>query len=61
VQLMIDALKEAAAWPGGGQRTLVVLASQLTTAELYQEGSGYFAAGSDVAAAGALAVTSGIR
>jgi hypothetical protein len=38
MQLKIDALKDAAAWPGAGQRTLVVLASQLTAAELYQEG-----------------------
>jgi hypothetical protein len=34
----IDALKDAAAWPGAAQRTLVVLASQLMAAELYQEG-----------------------
>jgi len=47
VQLQIDALKEAAAWPGAGRRTLVVLASQLMAAELYQEGFGYFAARSD--------------
>jgi hypothetical protein len=38
MQLKIDALKEAAAWPGAGQRTLVVHASQLMTAELCQEG-----------------------
>jgi hypothetical protein len=38
VQLKIDALKEAAAWPGAGRRTPVVLASQLMAAELYQEG-----------------------
>ena len=38
MQLKIDALKDAAAWPGAGQRTLVVLASQLMAAELYQEG-----------------------
>ena len=29
MQLTIDALKGAAAWPGPGQRTLVVLAGQL--------------------------------
>jgi hypothetical protein len=38
VQLTIDALKETAAWPGPVRRTLVVLASQLMAAELYQEG-----------------------
>ena len=38
MQLKIDALKEAAAWPGAGRRTPVVLASQLMAAELYQEG-----------------------
>ena len=38
VQRKIDALKEAAARPGAGRRTLVVLASQLMAAELYQEG-----------------------
>ena len=38
MQLKIDALKDAAAWPGAGQRTLVVLASQLMAAELCQEG-----------------------
>jgi hypothetical protein len=38
VQLKIDALKEAVAWPGAGRRTLVVLASQLMAAGLYQEG-----------------------
>ena len=38
MQLKIDALKDAAAWPGAGRRTLVVLASQLMAAELYQEG-----------------------
>jgi len=41
MQLEIDALKEAAAWPGAGQRTLIVLASQLMAAELYQEGFGW--------------------
>ena len=34
MQLKIDALKEAAAWPGAGRRTPVVLASQLMAAEL---------------------------
>jgi hypothetical protein len=38
MQLKIDALKDAAAWPGAGQRTLVVLASQLMAAEPCQEG-----------------------
>lgn len=38
VQRKIDALKKAAARPGGGQRTTVVPASQLMAAELYQEG-----------------------
>jgi hypothetical protein len=38
VQLTIDALMETAAWPGPVRRTLVVLASQLMAAELYQEG-----------------------
>lgn len=47
MQLEIDALKEAAAWPGADRRTLVVLASQLMAAELYQEGFDYFAARSD--------------
>jgi glyoxylase-like metal-dependent hydrolase (beta-lactamase superfamily II) len=47
MQLKIDALKEAAAWPGADQRTTVVLASQLMAAELYQEGFEYFAARSD--------------
>ena len=37
MQLEIDALK-AAAWPGAGQRTRVVLASQLMAAEPYQQG-----------------------
>ena len=56
MQLEIDALKEAAAWPGADQRTLVVLASQLMAAELCQEGFGYFAARSDAAPAGALSL-----
>jgi hypothetical protein len=38
VQLKIDALKEAAARPGAGQRTPVMLASQLVAAGLYQGG-----------------------
>ncbi len=54
MQLEIDALKEAAAWPGADQRTIVVLASQLMAAELYQEGFGYFAVRSDAAPADAL-------
>ena len=37
-QLTIDALKDAAAWPGADQRTLVVLASQLMAAGLCQQG-----------------------
>ena len=54
MQLKIDALKQAAAWPGTGQRTLVVLASQLVAAGLYQEGLEHFAARSDAAPADAL-------
>ena len=38
MQLKIDALKEAAARPGAGQRTPVVLASQLVAAGLCQQG-----------------------
>ena len=38
MQLTIDALKDAAAWPGPGQRTLVVLASQPMAAEPHWEG-----------------------
>ena len=38
MQLKFDALKEAAAWPGAGRRTLVVLASQLMAAGHCQEG-----------------------
>jgi hypothetical protein len=38
VQLTIDALKDAAAWPGPDQRTLVVLASQPMAAEPHREG-----------------------
>ena len=37
-QRVIDALKEATAWPGADRRTPVVLASQLMAAEPYQEG-----------------------
>jgi len=36
--LKIDALEDPAVWPGAGQRTPVVLASQFMAAELYQEG-----------------------
>jgi glyoxylase-like metal-dependent hydrolase (beta-lactamase superfamily II) len=56
MQLKIDALKQAAAWPGADRRTSVVLASQLMTAELYQEGFEYFAARSDAAPADALSL-----
>jgi len=56
MQLEIDALKEAAAWPGADRRILVVLATQLMAAELYQEGFGYFAARSDAAPADALSL-----
>jgi glyoxylase-like metal-dependent hydrolase (beta-lactamase superfamily II) len=56
MQLEIDALKEAAAWPGADQRTTVVLASQLMAAGRYQEGFGYFAARSQGAPADALAL-----
>lgn len=35
MQLEIDALKEAAAWPDADRRTPVVLASQLMAAGLY--------------------------
>jgi len=38
MQLTIDALKDAAAWPGPDQRTLVVLASQPMAAEPHWEG-----------------------
>ena len=38
MQLKIDVLKEAAARPGAGQRTPVVLASQLVAAGLCQKG-----------------------
>lgn len=54
MQLTIDALKQAAAWPGTGQRTRVVLASQLVAGGFYQEGLEYFAARSDAAPADAL-------
>ena len=47
MQLKIDALKEAAAWPDADRRTPVVLANQLMAAGLYQEGFDYFAARSD--------------
>lgn len=38
IQLEIDALKEAAAWPGADRRTPLMLASQLMAAGLCQEG-----------------------
>ena len=38
MQLTIDALKDAAAWPGPDQRTLVVLASRPMAAEPHWEG-----------------------
>lgn len=56
MQLKIDALKQAAAWPGADPRTSVVLASQLLAAELYQEGFDYFAARSRSAPTDALAL-----
>jgi len=56
MQLKIDALKAAAAWPGADQRTPVVLASQLMAAELYQEGYDYFAARPDSTPADALSL-----
>jgi hypothetical protein len=37
-QRVIDALNEAAAWPGADRRTPVVLTSQFMAAEPYQEG-----------------------
>jgi len=55
MQLEIDALKTAAAWPGANRRTVVVLASQLMAAERYQEGYEYFAARPDDALSLALA------
>ena len=54
MQLMIDALKQAPAWPGTGHRTRGLPASQLVAAGLYQEGLKYFAARSDAAPADAL-------
>jgi glyoxylase-like metal-dependent hydrolase (beta-lactamase superfamily II) len=57
MQLEIDALKQAAAWPGADQRTIVMLAVQLMTAERYQEGFSYFAARSHAAPADALSLT----
>jgi glyoxylase-like metal-dependent hydrolase (beta-lactamase superfamily II) len=54
MRLEIDALKEAAAWPNADQQTVVVLASQLMAAGLYQEGFEFFAARSDGSPAGAL-------
>ena len=38
IQLEIDALKEAAAWPGADRRTPLMLASRLMVAELCHEG-----------------------
>lgn len=52
----IDTLKEAAAWPGAAQRTVVVLASQLMAAGLDQEGFDYFTARSQAAPADALSL-----
>jgi glyoxylase-like metal-dependent hydrolase (beta-lactamase superfamily II) len=54
MQLMMDALKEAAAWPGAARRTQVVLASQLMAAGLDQDGFDYFAARSGAAPADGL-------
>ena len=56
MQLEIDALKKAAAWPGADRRTTVVLASQLMAAERYQEGYDYFAAHADSTADDALSL-----
>jgi glyoxylase-like metal-dependent hydrolase (beta-lactamase superfamily II) len=56
MQLEIDALKEAAAWPDATRQTLIVLAGQLMAAELHQEGFEYFAARSDIAPADALSL-----
>jgi glyoxylase-like metal-dependent hydrolase (beta-lactamase superfamily II) len=56
MQLIIDALKEAAAWPGADRRTAVVLGSQLMAAGLDQEGFDYFAARSARAPADALSL-----
>lgn len=56
MQLEIDALKEAAAWPGADRRTIVVLANQFMAAGRDQEGFDYFAARSDAAPADALSL-----
>jgi glyoxylase-like metal-dependent hydrolase (beta-lactamase superfamily II) len=56
VQLEIDALKEAAAWPDADQQTIIILAVQLMAAELYQDGFDYFAARSHRTPADALAL-----
>jgi glyoxylase-like metal-dependent hydrolase (beta-lactamase superfamily II) len=56
MHLEIDALKEAAAWPDADQRTIVILAVQLMTAELYQDGFDYFAARSHRTPADALSL-----
>jgi glyoxylase-like metal-dependent hydrolase (beta-lactamase superfamily II) len=57
MHLEIDALREAAAWPGADQRTIVMLAAQLMAAERYQEGFDYFAARSHAAPADGLSLT----
>jgi glyoxylase-like metal-dependent hydrolase (beta-lactamase superfamily II) len=44
MQLTLDALKEAAAWPGADRGTRVLLAGQFLADERYEEGFGYFAA-----------------
>jgi glyoxylase-like metal-dependent hydrolase (beta-lactamase superfamily II) len=56
MQLEIDALKEAAAWPDADQQTIVILAVQLMAAELYQDGFDYFAARSYATPADALSL-----
>jgi len=55
MRLEIDALKQAAAWPGADQQTIVVLANQLMGAGRFQEGFDYFAARADDTLALALA------
>jgi glyoxylase-like metal-dependent hydrolase (beta-lactamase superfamily II) len=54
MQLVMDALKKAAAWPGADRRTQVVLAGQLMAAGLDQDGFDYFAARSGRAPADGL-------
>jgi len=56
MQLDIDALKEAAAWPDADQNTIVILAVQIMAAELYQDGYDYFAARSHSTPADALSL-----